>query len=171
MLDLADGSVTDLVSRAGNVGRPSWSPDGSRIVFRVLPPDESVTDVRRLYLVNADGGGLTVLGKEHVEVTDVPTTWTPDGRRIVFWGSGGPGGTALLTMRPDGSDVRPFGTAPPTMADGASVGGVPSWSSDGRWFVIGGLWDHPGPLYLMSVDGRHVFVLENSAGEPRWGPG
>ncbi len=172
VLDLADGAITDLVAIPGNVGklpgtvgRPDWSPDGTRIVFRVqrrYQGSEVGFAETSIYVVNADGSRLTKLATEG-NVGDSDPAWTPDGRRILFWGDRG-SGRAFLSMRPDGSGVRPFGV--PLPRDFLTL----DWSPDGRWMVLGGAWDHPYPLYLVSADGSEVFVLEPTAGEPNWRP-
>ena len=39
---------------------PTWSPDGSQILFMLNPTSDSfVHDPNALYVVDADGGGLT----------------------------------------------------------------------------------------------------------------
>ncbi len=71
----ADGSdVTDLTSdlpelEGTSQGNPHWSPDGTRLAF---DNDDG------LYVVNADGSGLTKLARGGLP------TWSPDGSRIAF---------------------------------------------------------------------------------------
>lgn len=81
VLDLTTGSRRRLASGLLNYGHPSWSPDGSRLVFsraRRNPnnPDNPFGD---LYVVAADGSGLSVLTREAYG-----PAWSPDGRRIAF---------------------------------------------------------------------------------------
>jgi Tol biopolymer transport system component len=56
---------------------PSWSPDGSQIVFTGF--DGGLSD---LFLINRDGTGLRRL--THDRYADLEPTWSPDGRTIAF---------------------------------------------------------------------------------------
>lgn len=77
----ADGSdVTLLVDMAHletcAARDPAWSPDGATIAFQVA----CIADLRGIYLVPADGSGLTRL-------TTLPSralAWSPDGNQIAF---------------------------------------------------------------------------------------
>lgn len=83
----------------------AWSPDGTRLAFA----GTSEAGRSAVYVVNADGGGLTVLIGSNDERYAWPT-WSPDGTRIAFVA-----GTRLLSMNADGTDVQELAGAP---ADG-----------------------------------------------------
>lgn len=68
------------------------APDGSRLAFTAFQPDESSA----LYLMNADGSGLTLL-TDRVDFMSVPQ-WSPDGGQFVTRTGG-----ALTLWRADGS--------------------------------------------------------------------
>lgn len=75
---------------------PSWSPDGSRIVYMCRHGGSDF----ELCVMNADGTG-------QVQVTDntlfeATATWSPDGSQIVFHRTVG-AGPQLFFMNPDGS--------------------------------------------------------------------
>jgi Tol biopolymer transport system component len=67
---------------------PSWSPDGSRIVF-----SSNRTGHFELYMVAATGTGLTRITYTKSNVDNLEPAWSPDGKSIAFvhrqW-SGGP---------------------------------------------------------------------------------
>jgi Tol biopolymer transport system component len=65
-----DGSGLRRVTRGGGA-EPSWSPDGSRLVF---------TRNGRIHVVGADGRGLRRVTRG---IASGPV-WSPDGRRIAF---------------------------------------------------------------------------------------
>ncbi len=106
LLDVRDASVAKLTS-GSNDSQPAWSPDGMRIVFRrgygiaevdpligepsvrnVLPgylhPAWSADSRRlafdnddRLFVANADGGGISPLTRPIVGSRDVSPAWRP----------------------------------------------------------------------------------------------
>jgi Tol biopolymer transport system component len=59
---------------------PSWSPDGTQILFMTSPPHSAIT---RAYWVSSQGGTpRPLLPGEAGPETD--PNWSPDGRKIVF---------------------------------------------------------------------------------------
>jgi len=102
------GAQTRLTDGA----EPSWSPDGSKIVFA------TVAGVEPLQTINADGTDRAFLpGSTAGEVDPV---WSPDGQQVAFYGGGtiftrnidGTGTAAVAEGRfPDWARVPP--NAPP----------------------------------------------------------
>ncbi len=77
------GNVTPVTKMTEGACQPSWSPDGSRLVF--ISPCKVHEDVYRgasLYLINADGSGLQPLST--VPGGDFEPEWSPDGTHIAF---------------------------------------------------------------------------------------
>jgi TolB protein len=77
-LDLETGLIVRLTHTLARNFRPSWSPDGSQIVFVSERDGQS-----ELYVMNADGTDqrrLTSGGLEHVR----GPVWSPDGEWILF---------------------------------------------------------------------------------------
>ena len=58
-----------------------WSPDGSKIAFRLHP---DVSDDFRIYIVDADGSGLRRLTKETGTECECDFFWSPDGAQVAF---------------------------------------------------------------------------------------
>lgn len=103
------------------IGIPSWSPDGERIVFAL----QGEGDPSRIYVIDADGGGLDRL-------TDFAATcpaWSPDGRRIALVGTtDAPYGRSwLVAMNADGSGAKRIYRS----ASYADIG-CPAWSPEGE---------------------------------------
>lgn len=166
---------------------PDVSPDGRKIVFEREGPTSD-----EIYVVNADGSGLTWLSRHSDEIAcdDGPTVvcsgspgWSPDGRRIVFKRALGAvvddlvETQALFVMDADGSHVRQL-TQLKSPHNGEDTD--PQWSPDGRRIVFqrwnvrqaqpeGGtaLWI----LDLRSGKERRITPWELRAGDtPDWSP-
>ncbi len=72
-----------ITNLSGGACQPSWSPDGSRLVF--TSPCQINTDSYRessLYLINANGSDLTPLNT--APGGDFDPAWSPDGKHIAF---------------------------------------------------------------------------------------
>lgn len=102
----ADGSGEVIVS-AGDPGSiratsleedraPSWSPDGSKLVFMSQSQFGGCCGPWQLWAVNADGSGITNLATDETSYDMFPS-WSPDGSAIVFSRSGQTG-PDLYTM-------------------------------------------------------------------------
>ena len=147
---------------APGADRPSFSPDGSQIVFHV----ESGNDVS-LWIVDADGSNPHLLYPP--ARTANPRASRPDwswSEKIAFGNNG-----AIWTINPDGSDAAPYyrGTiAPP--------GGLayPSWYKDLGAIVAVAYHDNPTAAELHKLTPRFIRQLTTSphpcAGRPSVNP-
>src|SRR5436190_3421027 len=167
-----DGThLTRVTSSATEQIPYGFSSDQSKILFLQTNPDGS----NDLFVVRADGTGLTRLNPATIALDcclPPQARWAPDGRSIVFEGfaagSGGGSGTALYTVRPDGSRLHRI-TAPGRNAI------QPAWSPNGRWiaFVSYGGFGIPR-LELVHPDGtgQHKVTSpsEGFASDPVWSP-
>lgn len=154
--DLATGKAsllepTRLSTSLAWLGAPSWSPDGTQLVYHeiVMDADGKPTGVSHLYVVNADGSGLHSLPTPYLGAGD--PAWSPDGSVIVFstypihaWTERAmPGRPDIYSVKPDGTGLRAL--------TGDHHSGAPSWTSDGKILYS----THSDDLWLMDPDGSN----------------
>lgn len=140
---------------------PTWSPDGSEILFATLFDNRS-----QLAIVNVDGTNLRQVGE--FPLLRGRSDWSIYNQIVTY--SGMRWERELYIMNSDGSAqqrISPVG--------GNSQG--PSFSPDGKWIAFTSYFDryevHGCEIYIMRVDGtdlRRLTDNEYCDYQPRWGP-
>jgi Tol biopolymer transport system component len=141
---------------------PTWSPDGSRIAYRVNPYRSDRGDI---WVMNADGSGKRNLTRSPL-VRDWSPAWSPDGSLIAYHSSG-----ELWVMRPDGSGKRSVTQGVEPLA-ASLFHEYPTWSPDGGRLAFNSYTDN-FEIYAVGVDGSLPQNLtRNAAGDewPAWSP-
>jgi TolB protein len=172
-----------VTSGKGDSLFPSWSPDGTRIVFSDLGSSRS--GFHDLYVVRTDGSGLRRLTRSRSD--EINVAWAPNGGDIVYgrgrdlWRtkpdgrtqqriargasapSWSPGGTAIAFVR-DGDPwvMARDGTRAKRVADMGAQQAAVAWSPDGRWLVTAPL--DRGELMLVRTDGSQIRPLTSKRG-------
>ena len=147
--------------------KPSWSPDGKRLVFTVnRHGGEGGSPNVYVVGINGSSAPTKITGKG----VDEEPSWSSDGERIVFARASANNNHNVFVMNADGShQIRLTGST----TDDTS----PMWSPDGTQIVFtrtrGRDWDIPtGDIYVMDTDGSNIRRLtrtRNNAG-PSWQP-
>ncbi|MBM4463567.1 MAG: hypothetical protein FJ012_09620 [Chloroflexi bacterium] len=142
--------------RIGTGYGPSWSPDGSKILFYQ----------RGIYMMDPDGSHRTA-------VLPIPDTaeplkfgnnaWSPDGKRIVYAVA-----SCIFTLGVDGTNPTKVWGEPSPMERTSA----PSWSPDGSEIAF--TWQIAGSgIYVVDIDGSNETRLSPEGVDdylPAWSP-
>jgi Tol biopolymer transport system component len=137
------GTRLQLLRLAGSF--PAFSPGGKRLAL--LGNGFATVDV-----MNVDGSDRKTIYKGSFRGL-FSTSWAHHGDRIAFSHGGvfqGPQGKVeLLSVRPDGSDLKP-------LTDTQGNNGFPSWSPDGKQLVCRSGRAGAKNLYILDAEGKVV---------------
>ena len=154
--------VVNLTNHPAWDSSPSLSPDRQRVVFSTQRDGNS-----ELYVVNADGSGLTRLTNSPGPEFVGSQAWSPDGSRIVFTSSSeGQQSSEIYVMNADGTGVVRL------TQDGA-YNISPAWSPDGASiaFCRFGAGFTGIDIYRMSaIDGSGIAKVASDGCSPAWSP-
>jgi Tol biopolymer transport system component len=162
LLDVATGAATRFTSDPAWEAFPTWSPDGSRIVFT-----SNRSGVYDLYQKPSSGAGSEVLLYQSKEGKG-PNSWSPDGKFLIYYSLGQP--THLRLLAADGpADRQPVPLVDPQYS---SVTG--RFSPDGRWIAYSGNESGKAEISVRPFDpatgtaGNPVVVTSGGGRTPLW---
>jgi WD40-like Beta Propeller Repeat/RTX calcium-binding nonapeptide repeat (4 copies) len=159
LVDARGRGRTQLTFSPGIDTDPSFSPDGSRILF-VSDRDGG----HHIWLMNADGSSQRRV-TTHETATARDPAWSPDGGRIA-WTTFRDGNSEIYTMKSDGTDLHRVTRHP-------GIDARPAWSPDGSRIAFESNRDGNWDIYTVAVDGSDVHQLTTSPALdtfPEWSP-
>jgi Tol biopolymer transport system component len=123
LVEVAGGKTTRFTSDPGWDAFPTWSPDGSRIIFT-----SNRSGAYDLYQKASSGTGTDELFYKSAEGKG-PTSWSPDGRFLIYYSLGQPTHVKLLAVS------GPADRAPVPLVDLQFNSITARFSPDGRWIL------------------------------------
>jgi Tol biopolymer transport system component len=121
---------------------PSWSPDGSKIVFLGLEKDHMKGG---FYMINSNGTGLTSIGPWERDHLFNPS-WSPVGNKVIAYGERENSGLFLVDLDKNWAQRFQLTTQKSEM---------PSWSPDGKKIAYNVYNETKSfsSIWMMNVDG------------------
>lgn len=162
LLDIASGATTRFTSDPAWEAFPTWSPDGSRIVFT-----SNRSGVYDLYQKASNGAGQEALLYQSSEGKG-PTSWSPDGRFLLYYSLGQPTHLRLLPV------AGPADRKPTPMVDTQFSSITGRFSPDGRWIVYSSNESGRNEISVRPFDaatgsaGDPVIVTSGGGRTPLW---
>lgn len=132
---------------------PSFSPDGSKIVFSAYREGYFYD----IYVMNADGTNVTRLTEN--PASDWEPSFSPDGTKIVFR-SVHDSGAEIYVMNADGTNQT-------RLTFNSTEDSDPSFSPDGSKIVFQSRRNGNYEIYVMNADGTNQTRLTNNQGRDR----
>jgi Tol biopolymer transport system component len=169
----ADGTdLAQLTLMEAGACQPSWSPDGSQLVF--ISPClgradfyETIYNESSLYIINVDGTGLKQLTQS--PGSDFEPAWSPDGGRIAFTSVRG-GFRQIYSL-----DIASLEVTLLTNTTNAMESSQAAWSPDGEKIAYMVRRVGAYQVWTMNEDGQEALQLTRSGQElwdylPAWTP-
>jgi len=157
-LDLKDNKISQMTNSYGANVHPTWSPDGTQMVFMSDRDGDW-----EIFVMDSQGNHIQQLTRNTAD--DRFPRWSPDGQSILYHSDKG-GNIDLYRI-----DLGDMGET--RLTDDPATDATASWSPDGNWIVFHSYRDGDAEIFLMKVDGSEFFQLtdnESTDVVASWGP-
>jgi len=158
---LVNPDGTNSVTVASNVfdlnHKITWSPNGTKLAY--------IGTNRAIFIVNADGTGLTKLLNGPTNINDL--AWSPDGSKFAY-----SNGADVFVMNADGTAQTNLTNGPINIQGEPGASLLPRWSPDGTRLLFSGQANNFRNIFVINADGSGmapVITLSTSV-EPAWSP-
>lgn len=151
--------IQQLTDNAALDFAPSWSPDGSRLVFV-----STRNGGRQIFTMRADGAQQTNISNS--AASDIEPSWSPDGTKIAF-ASNRDGAWGIFTMDANGANATRLTN------NGSRQDYDPDWSPDSAQIIFARTGATQIDIYRVQANGSAPVNLSNSStseGDPAWSP-
>jgi serine/threonine protein kinase/Tol biopolymer transport system component len=160
--DLKRGNNTRLTFGPAIQHSPTWTPDGKTVFFSSNPKGTN-----HIYAKAADGSGSEKTILESNDASEVPGTFSPDGRYLTYdrRSVGNAASNTDIWVLPLTGDGKPFPIVQ-TPFDDAN----PAVSPDGRWMAYQNNESGRMQVYVTAFPGGGAKwqASTNGGGDPRW---
>jgi Tol biopolymer transport system component/tRNA A-37 threonylcarbamoyl transferase component Bud32 len=160
LLGLARGAKARLTFNPESDGDPVWSPDGKRIAFSSNRLGDG-----HIHLYNTSANGT---GDDQLLLTasadDIPTSWSHDGKNILFMRFAGDGSTSVWLFSIDEHQAKPLLRSP------SFDQGAPAFSPNGRFIAYDSTESGRLEVYVQTFPlSAQKWVISSAGGTlPRW---
>jgi len=157
------GDAFSRLTLEGAGGSPMWTPDGRWITFQAI-----VNGQRNIYRQLADRSGLPEQLTTYTDMNSKsPSSWSPDGRVLLFNQGGNPGYDILILNKEEDKEPQPFITTPNHEC-------CSEFSPDGKWLAYVSNELGRNQVYVRPYPGPDIKFLVSEetegGGEPVWSP-